>query len=1218
MQKIINLVLIFCLFAVQCLYFPAQQIKAQDISLLPTPGTMVNLTEPHAPATVMGLNIYPDNPLKFDFLVHPGNESTDQKAFDEESHKMIKYFLASLTVPEEEMWVNLSPYEKNRIIPESFGKTEMGRDLLMLDYMLKQLTASLIYPENELGHEFWEKVYAKLSEDYCSPENPVGTDSICESRELAANTFNKVWIVPSQATLYEHSKGAVIVDSHLKVMLEADYFALQQSLGTQQAVQDEHIALPANRRQKEEEIETSSAVSTEVIKEVIIPIIEKEVNQGKIFANLRQIYHAMLLASWYKNVLKQSVLGRVYVDQKKTVGLEVEDKNVKQKIYHQYVESFQKGVFDYIKEDYDPVTQNIIPRKYFSGGIKLQNNQDYALITEKQRAGSLGARSDLEEVAQRLDESVIFTIGLSGVGRTDTSEVSEQLTFDNPELVPANIPVSENLLIAPQKSVVDSQSQPDYAMITKRPERLTPPRWKIPNASLDDMFDMYMIVDPYLKRFIADEQFKEMIPAEIKSVLINDRSLRAVFLLKLDESEGDVGPLEDLDHETLDDIGGEALLNKYTGFLVGNAQTANQAKINGSTIIVGVTDRYSDKTLVPQYNVANRRQVFFPLFDGTWLGIEGAGDFNDEEGQTTFSMKNVNRGAGLVVKEEMDRTHKARDDLNHNDFLPVQYLGYRSLNVVTNGNGGLIPTSSVNWLANLGPILGFNRFFSVHRTVKLPQLLHDDPGLKKLFDNIATAFVNNGRDAPETVLEMIEDMVIQLAENSAFRHNNEFYKVSLHLQDFTFAGQEADNKELVDFKFMEKVLFEHRFENTPYYLEFFKKYKVVISDLGPILFLIEHLIEIFTDHPNKKFIGMKLLKNFFETYLAKLNDEKLKAWILEFDILALDEKRIIVSKPLQQFFVTRNFYKLHPSADSSENQKRDGFEVLLSMQAWLEQEVVNRGTLTLPAFDAKKAVSVDTFLEDGQYFWAGKSTPRKGEIAYGNRNYPAIDTITMEREFQRLMSWFPHMENLQINDTHKVYFLEYAQGKTSLEDTLAKFVSEENLKIKYLSNQYKKTKDILVTFRLAAKYNMNLDMETHQMISSFAINLKQISSLDATVEQKELLLTLIEEWENLQRWDTKVLLPKIKQKIYSLDLGENPDSLQAIDMAMIADKKGGIDLNPNIVSMRVNKYGRGLKLSASSPFFKNIDIQAGGVQGFVAEIIHKMPVTNVSAIIPSP
>ena len=40
-------------------------------------------------------------------------------------------------------------------------------------------------------------------------------------------------------------------------------------------------------------------------------------------------------------------------------------------IYQQYLKAFKKGVYNYIKEDQDPLTQQVIPRKYFSGGVSL-------------------------------------------------------------------------------------------------------------------------------------------------------------------------------------------------------------------------------------------------------------------------------------------------------------------------------------------------------------------------------------------------------------------------------------------------------------------------------------------------------------------------------------------------------------------------------------------------------------------------------------------------------------------------------------------------------------------------------------------------------------------------------------------------------------------------------------------------------------------------------
>ncbi|MCP4652580.1 MAG: ATP-binding protein, partial [Candidatus Omnitrophica bacterium] len=50
---------------------------------------------------------------------------------------------------------------------------------------------------------------------------------------------------------------------------------------------------------------------------------------------------------------------------------DVEDKQIKQKIYNQYVEAYKKGVYDYIKKDYDPASQRALHRRYFSGGFKV-------------------------------------------------------------------------------------------------------------------------------------------------------------------------------------------------------------------------------------------------------------------------------------------------------------------------------------------------------------------------------------------------------------------------------------------------------------------------------------------------------------------------------------------------------------------------------------------------------------------------------------------------------------------------------------------------------------------------------------------------------------------------------------------------------------------------------------------------------------------------------
>ncbi|VAW14346.1 Single-stranded-DNA-specific exonuclease RecJ, partial [hydrothermal vent metagenome] len=312
---------------------------------LPVPGTMVSVSPHFAPPIIRGLTVYPENPLRFGFIIDSGDDNLQGDLFEVESEKLIKYFLAALTTPEDEFWVNLSPYEKDRIIPDGLGVTELGRDMLAQDYLLKQLTASLMYPEDELGEEFWNRIYAKAQKIYGTTEIPV-------------NTFNKVWIVPDKAVVYEHEGKVFVGERHLKVMLEEDYLAMENNQrmdrrGLIHQTQDKN---------------TPNNFQSEIIREVLIPEIEKEVNEGELFANLRQIYNSMILATWYKQNLRESLLGQVYMDQNKVKGIDLEDKQIKQKIYDQYLEAFKIGVYDYIKEDYDSATKEIIPRKYFSGG----------------------------------------------------------------------------------------------------------------------------------------------------------------------------------------------------------------------------------------------------------------------------------------------------------------------------------------------------------------------------------------------------------------------------------------------------------------------------------------------------------------------------------------------------------------------------------------------------------------------------------------------------------------------------------------------------------------------------------------------------------------------------------------------------------------------------------------------------------------------------------
>ncbi len=414
---------------------PVGLVRAQEVFQLPQPGTRVGLSPAFAPALLKGLKVYPNDPFRLDFILDKGNSNTSSDNLKEESSRLIRYFLASITVPEKDLWVNLSPYEKDRIVPDAFGQTEMGRDLLAQDYLLKQITASVIYPEGEVGKKFWAKVYAEAQSRYGTTDIPV-------------DTFNKVWIVPEKAVVYENKDAAYVVESRLKVMLESDYVALaHQRDKAESSAPAEDVAMsradiksaPTTQAYiplsvGEDFMSSRQEIAKDVLRDVVIPILEKEVNEGQNFAQLRQVYNSLILAVWFKDKIKESIFGKAYVDRDKIAGVDIRDKDEKDKIWARYVESFRKGAYNFIREEKDAASGEMIPRKYFSGGMGLKSVREVILHAKRVQFSkdiadhAMIIRADMsmkydEETSKQMRKQIVESIAFKKYSAVTTETV---------------------------------------------------------------------------------------------------------------------------------------------------------------------------------------------------------------------------------------------------------------------------------------------------------------------------------------------------------------------------------------------------------------------------------------------------------------------------------------------------------------------------------------------------------------------------------------------------------------------------------------------------------------------------------------------------------------------------------------------------------------------------------------------------------------------------
>lgn len=338
---------VICLLLSACFFFQ-NTLTCYGQALIPT------LT-PQAlnfnPPTLKYLSVNSANPYNyFNFLLDKGSKpalANSGAGLEQEARKLIHYFFIGLTLPESALWVNLRPDEPGRITSLELAQTDMGKLLLEQDLRLKKDVAQYLNPKHPTGKKFWEELYSQA-------ELLLGKGKL---KKTAITTSNRVWIVPDEAVVMETEDGALVTQAKLKVLLESEY-----------------LSLKAKSWNKEVEVQIQNKdqlknLAEALMKSIIIPEISKEVNSGKNYAPLRQIYHSLILAQWFKRKNSRThEPTNPYVqaiDQGWLKGLESEFPWSKDAIWQEYLASFQKGEYQ-LKEKLAGLN-----RMYTSGGILL-------------------------------------------------------------------------------------------------------------------------------------------------------------------------------------------------------------------------------------------------------------------------------------------------------------------------------------------------------------------------------------------------------------------------------------------------------------------------------------------------------------------------------------------------------------------------------------------------------------------------------------------------------------------------------------------------------------------------------------------------------------------------------------------------------------------------------------------------------------------------------
>ncbi|HRZ14069.1 MAG TPA: hypothetical protein P5110_01035 [Candidatus Omnitrophota bacterium] len=254
------------------------------------------------------------------------------------TQKFITYFLTGLALPSEVFWVNLNPHQPNSIIDQRLQNTLVGRILLEGDLRLKKDAGMLTNPRlSDAGKRYWQRLYAKAESLGIADQIPV---------------INRIWIIPGEMSFHQTATSLEIGQGILHIRLESDY------IGKKPAAVSARLA-------------AVQAYGVELMRELILPLLEMKVNYDPAYADLRSVYRALSLARWYK---KQC--GGLSADQCARLLKDCAAGSGKERVYRAYMESLRNGEYNLTEETSSKleVYLEVITRRYFSGGIDFRSD----------------------------------------------------------------------------------------------------------------------------------------------------------------------------------------------------------------------------------------------------------------------------------------------------------------------------------------------------------------------------------------------------------------------------------------------------------------------------------------------------------------------------------------------------------------------------------------------------------------------------------------------------------------------------------------------------------------------------------------------------------------------------------------------------------------------------------------------------------------------------
>ncbi|UEC43178.1 MAG: putative Chitosanase [Methanothrix sp.] len=290
-------------------------------------------------------------------------------------------FMTGLAVPSDKFWVNLNPWEPDRIIDEQLSRSDVGRIMLEADLQMKKDTCNYENPcTNEAGMTLSNLLDEKrnILVRQCMNKFPGEIDDV---NNVVFRAGTRYWIVPDSVYAYSNGTQIYIINATLAIQSEPVPDRTSFRVDNQDVKKLSKGCLEELNKSSKEYGEYYEEMS----EQIILPFVVADVNHGEKYEDLREVFVALALAQWYKsNINSHKDIFRDSLDSSDSPLNAIRPWNPNE-IWENYVYSYENGEYECYMNTTTKTAEGAEAVNIFiksSGGVAFHNINDKLVVLE--------------------------------------------------------------------------------------------------------------------------------------------------------------------------------------------------------------------------------------------------------------------------------------------------------------------------------------------------------------------------------------------------------------------------------------------------------------------------------------------------------------------------------------------------------------------------------------------------------------------------------------------------------------------------------------------------------------------------------------------------------------------------------------------------------------------------------------------------------------------